>query len=170
MQSHYTSSLHLTTMPLARELPLFLIPTVLPVRSSTSRWLPETPFSRDLWLRSLFRFKTNVHPPVPMEIDPPFDPTALGLKEIGNLASWTVSSCKPGCGVEALRDESTDSFWQYVHNHTFQDWTNKQSVGQMVPSPTISTSISLDSCLLFPYASSSISKPTNPTHQHASLF
>ncbi|KAG0649015.1 Cyclosome subunit 10 [Hyphodiscus hymeniophilus] len=40
-----------------------------------------------------------------MDIDPPFDATALGLKEIGNLASWTVSSCKPGCGVEALRDE-----------------------------------------------------------------
>ena len=52
---------------------------------------------------------------VPMDIDPPFDPTALGLKEIGNLASWTVSSCKPGCGVEALRDEDTGLFWQYVH-------------------------------------------------------
>lgn len=49
---------------------------------------------------------------VPMEIDPPFDPTSLGLKEIGNLASWTVSSCKPGCGVEALRDEDTALFWQ----------------------------------------------------------
>jgi hypothetical protein len=52
--------------------------------------------------------------PVPMDIDPPFDATALGLKEIGNLASWTVSSCKPGCGVEALRDEDTGQFWQYV--------------------------------------------------------
>ena len=53
--------------------------------------------------------------PVPMDIDPPFDAAALGLKEIGNLASWTVSSCKPGCGVEALRDEDTGLFWQYVH-------------------------------------------------------
>jgi hypothetical protein len=52
--------------------------------------------------------------PVPMEIETPFDMTALGLKEIGNLASWTVSSCKPGCGVEALRDEDTGLFWQYV--------------------------------------------------------
>ena len=50
--------------------------------------------------------------PVPMEIDTPFDPSALGLKEIGNLASWTVSSCKPGCGIEALRDEDTGLFWQ----------------------------------------------------------
>jgi anaphase-promoting complex subunit 10 len=49
-----------------------------------------------------------------MEIDPPFDIATLGLKEIGNLASWTVSSCKPGCGVEALRDEDTSLFWQYV--------------------------------------------------------
>ncbi|RFU31920.1 hypothetical protein B7463_g4432, partial [Scytalidium lignicola] len=47
-----------------------------------------------------------------MDIDPPFNAAALGLKEIGNLASWTVSSCKPGCGVEALRDENTDLFWQ----------------------------------------------------------
>ncbi|KAI9846386.1 MAG: anaphase promoting complex subunit doc1, partial [Thelocarpon superellum] len=44
------------------------------------------------------------------ERPPPFDPTHL--KEIGNLASWTVSTCKPGCGVEALRDESPELFWQ----------------------------------------------------------
>lgn len=49
---------------------------------------------------------------VPMDLDPPFDATALGLKEISNLASWTVSSSKPGCGVEALRDEDTGLFWQ----------------------------------------------------------
>lgn len=51
-------------------------------------------------------------PTVPMEVDTPFNPAALGLKEIGNLASWTVSSCKPGCGVEALRDDDTNLFWQ----------------------------------------------------------
>jgi hypothetical protein len=49
---------------------------------------------------------------VPMDIDPTFDPAELGLKEIGNLASWTVSSCKPGCGVDELRDEDTTLFWQ----------------------------------------------------------
>lgn len=49
---------------------------------------------------------------VPMDVDPTFDPTELGLKEIGNLASWTVSSCKPGCGVDELRDEDTGLFWQ----------------------------------------------------------
>ncbi|KAG0125046.1 anaphase-promoting complex, subunit 10-domain-containing protein [Tuber indicum] len=35
-----------------------------------------------------------------------------GLKEIGNLACWTVSSAKPGNGVEQLRDENTNLFWQ----------------------------------------------------------
>ncbi|RAL59814.1 hypothetical protein DID88_000443 [Monilinia fructigena] len=47
-----------------------------------------------------------------MDNSPPFDPAALGLKEIGNLASWTVSSSKPGCGVNALRDDDTNLFWQ----------------------------------------------------------
>jgi hypothetical protein len=66
-------------------------------------------------VRNLLNFSANAalrDETVPMEIDAPFDPTALGLKEIGNLASWTVSSCKPGCGVEALRDEDTGLFWQ----------------------------------------------------------
>ncbi|KAF7864365.1 hypothetical protein EAF04_006499 [Stromatinia cepivora] len=47
-----------------------------------------------------------------MDNTQPFDPAALGLKEIGNLASWTVSSSKPGCGVLALRDDDTNLFWQ----------------------------------------------------------
>lgn len=47
-----------------------------------------------------------------MDNTPLFDPAALGLKEIGNLASWTVSSSKPGCGVLALRDDDTNLFWQ----------------------------------------------------------
>ncbi|CAD0038352.1 unnamed protein product [Aureobasidium pullulans] len=35
-----------------------------------------------------------------------------GLKEISSLASWTVSTSKPGCGVAALRHPSTSLFWQ----------------------------------------------------------
>ncbi|RPB23359.1 APC10-domain-containing protein [Terfezia boudieri ATCC MYA-4762] len=34
------------------------------------------------------------------------------LKEIGNLASWTVSTAKPGCGVPELRSDDTSLFWQ----------------------------------------------------------
>jgi anaphase-promoting complex subunit 10 len=35
-----------------------------------------------------------------------------GLKEISSLASWTVSTSKPGCGVAALRHPSPSMFWQ----------------------------------------------------------
>ncbi|MCJ1249115.1 anaphase promoting complex subunit doc1 [Trapelia coarctata] len=34
------------------------------------------------------------------------------LREISSLASWTVSTYKPGCGVSALLSPSTSSFWQ----------------------------------------------------------
>ncbi len=40
----------------------------------------------------------------------PFPPP--GLKEISSLASWTVSSAKPGNGVRALRSPDTAHFWQ----------------------------------------------------------
>lgn len=55
-------------------------------------------------------------PPKPVTIDEneAFDPAALGLREISNLASWTVSSSKPGCGVDALKDDDTSLFWQQV--------------------------------------------------------
>ncbi len=34
------------------------------------------------------------------------------LREIGAMAVWTVTSSKPGCGVEMLRDGKTDTYWQ----------------------------------------------------------
>jgi anaphase-promoting complex subunit 10 len=37
---------------------------------------------------------------------------ANNLREIGTLAAWSVTSAKPGNGVELLRDGSTDTFWQ----------------------------------------------------------
>ncbi|KAI1506143.1 anaphase-promoting complex, subunit 10-domain-containing protein, partial [Biscogniauxia marginata] len=46
------------------------------------------------------------------EEEPPFDASAIGLKEISNLASFTVSSYKPGCGVKELRDDDVNQFWQ----------------------------------------------------------
>lgn len=33
-------------------------------------------------------------------------------REIGSLAVWSVSSAKPGNGVELLRDNNTDTYWQ----------------------------------------------------------
>jgi anaphase-promoting complex subunit 10 len=46
------------------------------------------------------------------EDEQPFDASAVGLKEISNLASFTVSSYKPGCGVKELRDDDMNQFWQ----------------------------------------------------------
>ncbi|KAK8178130.1 anaphase-promoting complex, subunit 10/DOC domain-containing protein, partial [Phyllosticta citrichinensis] len=34
------------------------------------------------------------------------------VKEISSLASWSVSTSKPGCGVPQLRSPLTTSFWQ----------------------------------------------------------
>jgi len=33
-------------------------------------------------------------------------------REVGNQATWSLSSCKPGFGVEQLRDGTTESYWQ----------------------------------------------------------
>ncbi len=105
----------------------------------------------------------------PMEIDSMFDPT--GLKEIGNLASWTVSTSKPGCGVEELRDEDTNLFWQYVVlvclcallcTNIYKD--------PMVLNHIISTYTSLASSRFLQYASTSTLKPTNHIHLLESLF
>mmetsp|Transcript_32402 Transcript_32402/g.63314 ORF Transcript_32402/g.63314 Transcript_32402/m.63314 type:complete len:216 (+) Transcript_32402:126-773(+) len=35
-----------------------------------------------------------------------------GKREIGGDAVWTLSTAKPGNGVEQLRDDSTDTYWQ----------------------------------------------------------
>ncbi|GAA6058828.1 hypothetical protein JCM10212_002772 [Sporobolomyces blumeae] len=40
------------------------------------------------------------------------EPDSTSLKDIGSLASWAVSSAKPGYGVEHLRDGKTTTFWQ----------------------------------------------------------
>lgn len=33
-------------------------------------------------------------------------------REVGNQATWSLSSCKPGFGVEQLRDGTHESYWQ----------------------------------------------------------
>ena len=37
---------------------------------------------------------------------------AADKREIGKLAVWSVTSAKPGNGVELLRDDNTDTYWQ----------------------------------------------------------
>ncbi|XP_067947104.1 anaphase-promoting complex subunit 10-like isoform X2 [Watersipora subatra] len=34
------------------------------------------------------------------------------LREIGSQAVWSLSSCKPGFGIQQLREPSTTKFWQ----------------------------------------------------------
>ena len=33
-------------------------------------------------------------------------------REIGDLAVWSLSTAKPGNGVDQLRDDNTDTYWQ----------------------------------------------------------
>ncbi|PKI36957.1 hypothetical protein CRG98_042658 [Punica granatum] len=34
------------------------------------------------------------------------------LREMGNKAAWSVSSCKSGNGVSSLRDDNLETYWQ----------------------------------------------------------
>ncbi|KAL6620759.1 hypothetical protein ACP70R_035898 [Stipagrostis hirtigluma subsp. patula] len=34
------------------------------------------------------------------------------MREMAKTAAWSVSSCKPGNGVAALRDDNLDTYWQ----------------------------------------------------------
>merc|ERR1719401_2960850 len=38
--------------------------------------------------------------------------TSFLLREIGDEAVWSLSTAKPGNGVEQIRDCSTETFWQ----------------------------------------------------------
>ena len=42
----------------------------------------------------------------------PGSAASSALREIGHLAGWSVTSAKPGNGVELLRDGRNDTFWQ----------------------------------------------------------
>jgi anaphase-promoting complex subunit 10 len=46
------------------------------------------------------------------EVIPLIDPATMGLKEISNLGKFTVSSHKPGSGVEELRSDDLKLYWQ----------------------------------------------------------
>lgn len=35
-------------------------------------------------------------------------------REVGEQAVWSLSTAKPGNGVEQLRDDNTDTYWQCV--------------------------------------------------------
>ena len=35
-----------------------------------------------------------------------------GRRELGSEAVWSLSTAKPGNGVEQIRDDNTDTYWQ----------------------------------------------------------
>jgi anaphase-promoting complex subunit 10 len=47
-------------------------------------------------------------------------PEVSKKRELGEEAVWTISSAKPGNGVEQLRDNNTETYWQSdgLHPHT----------------------------------------------------
>jgi anaphase-promoting complex subunit 10 len=40
------------------------------------------------------------------------------MREMGKTAAWSVTSCKAGNGVAALRDDNLDTYWQSVRPPT----------------------------------------------------
>lgn len=38
----------------------------------------------------------------------------ISYPDIGNLARWSVSSWKYGFGLDCLRDDNPETFWQYA--------------------------------------------------------
>jgi len=52
------------------------------------------------------RFQTGEH------IDPRRDERAGLIREVGCQAIWSLSTCKPGFGVDQLRDQSLENYWQ----------------------------------------------------------
>jgi len=39
-------------------------------------------------------------------------PQPPSTREVGNQATWSLSSCGPGSGVEQIRDDNYESYWQ----------------------------------------------------------
>ncbi|XP_017019962.1 anaphase-promoting complex subunit 10 [Drosophila kikkawai] len=51
--------------------------------------------------------------PAPSPEEDPLAEERLGfVREVGAQAVWSLSSCKPGFGVERLRDNIMDTYWQ----------------------------------------------------------
>jgi anaphase-promoting complex subunit 10 len=47
-----------------------------------------------------------------VSVTPTLEDDHAQRREVGALAVWSVTSAKPGNGVEMLRDENLDSYWQ----------------------------------------------------------
>ena len=67
-------------------------------------------------------------------VDPLQEEKCGRVREVGGSATWSLSSCKPGYGVEQLRDGCTETYWQsdgqlpHLVNVQFRRKTTVQSV------------------------------------------
>lgn len=69
------------------------------------------------------------------EGDEVLKPDLAVMREMSKKAAWSVSSCKPGNGVNLLRDDNLDTFWQsdgaqpHLVNIQFQKKVKLQLLG-----------------------------------------
>ncbi|EDW61282.1 anaphase-promoting complex subunit 10 [Drosophila virilis] len=56
--------------------------------------------------------ESTAKPAVTSEEDPLAEERLGYVREVGSQAVWSLSSCKPGFGVERLRDNIMDTYWQ----------------------------------------------------------
>ncbi|XP_023172516.2 anaphase-promoting complex subunit 10 [Drosophila hydei] len=56
--------------------------------------------------------ESTAKPSVTSEEDPLAEERLGYVREVGSQAVWSLSSCKPGFGVERLRDNIMDTYWQ----------------------------------------------------------
>ena len=70
-------------------------------------------------IRDYHHLRIKATPDLPLLSDPKIAPA---YRDIGSQAHWSLSSTKPGNGVEQLRDSSLDTYWQsdgmqphYIH-------------------------------------------------------
>ena len=58
------------------------------------------------------------------------------VREVGGAGTWSLSSCKPGYGVQQLRDGNNDTYWQsdgqLPHLVNIQELPNNNLILEMV--------------------------------------
>ncbi|XP_041519307.1 anaphase-promoting complex subunit 10 isoform X3 [Microtus oregoni] len=57
-------------------------------------------------------FKMTTPNKTPPGADPKQLERTATVREIGSQAVWSLSSCKPGFGVDQLRDDNLETYWQ----------------------------------------------------------
>ncbi|XP_055012757.1 anaphase-promoting complex subunit 10 [Boleophthalmus pectinirostris] len=92
----------------------------------------------------------------PSKTPPGADPKQLErtgtVREIGSQAVWSLSSCKPGFGVDQLRDDNLETYWQsdgsqphlvniQFRGSCFSCWSQSRQLEMVEPSGWIHISL-----------------------------